>query len=189
MTGTLRRGSPSDDPDQPQDDRPDPVASPRDICAAQPWAKATLREIGLQVTRPRQLVLAALRGRERPVTAQDLHRELAAWLHDSGASERAPGVTTMYRALAVLAEHGVLHCFPQGRGVTAYRLCPPFRHHHLVCRSCGRVQEQPSGPTPDWVEALDTPGFAVEDYQAELVGLCAQCRDDRTEPHPDEPAS
>lgn len=96
----------------------------------------------------------------------------------------------MYRALAVLAEHGVLHCFPQGRGVTAYRLCPPERHHHLVCRCCGRVQEQPSGQTPDWVEALEVPdGFAIEDYQADLVGLCSACRPNPTGPRPNERAN
>lgn len=115
------------------------------------------------------------------MTAQELHQELATWLREGGAAKAVPGVTTMYRALPVLAEHGVLHCFPQGRGVTAYRWCPPIGHHHLVCRSCGRVQEQPSGPAPEWVETLDAPdGFTIEEYRADLVGLCAECLPNRT---------
>lgn len=180
----LRQQEPPDTTGSPADPTaarswasPDTPGLPADPSAARSWAQAVLREVGLQITRPRQLVLAALRGRERPLTAQDLHAELAVWQRESGTHEAVPGVTTIYRVLAVLAERGVLHCFPQDRAVTAYRLCPPGRHHHLVCRSCGRVQEQLSGPMRGWVEALDVPdGFAVEDYRAELVGLCAECR-------------
>jgi len=113
-----------------------------ELNVARPWAEQVLREVGLPVTRPRLLVLIALRERERPMTAQDLHWELGTWLRRDRA-RAAPGMTTVYRVLAALAERGVLHCFHHGGAVTAYRLCPPIRHHHLVCRCCGRVQEQP----------------------------------------------
>lgn len=144
---------------------------------ARPWATAVLREAGLKVTRPRVRVLTALRGRERPATARDLYNALATPANTTSRRETPPGVTTIYRALTALAERGLLHRFPQGRAVTAYRLCPPARHHHLVCRNCGRVQEQPPGPMPEWIATLAmTEGFTIEDYHAELVGLCARCR-------------
>jgi Fur family ferric uptake transcriptional regulator len=156
---------------------PDLAAGPFDLPATRSWATAVLRAAGLKVTRPRVLVLAALRGREKPVTARDLHNALAARVDTTSRRNTPPGVTTIYRALTVLAERGLLHRFPQGRAVTAYRLCPPAQHHHLVCRNCGRVQEQLPGPVPEWIETLaTTEGFAVEDYHAELVGLCARCR-------------
>jgi Fe2+ or Zn2+ uptake regulation protein len=144
-------------------------------------------------------VLVALRGRHRPVTAQDLHRELDTRVrqhttHGQHATHgqrgadgvRVPGLTTIYRVLAALAERGILHCFhPDGAAVTAYRLCAPVSHHHLVCRCCGRVDEQPPGPTREWAAHLATAnGFTVEDYHAELVGLCAACRPDTAQPHP-----
>jgi Fe2+ or Zn2+ uptake regulation protein len=160
----------------PRVDLADLDAAPPDL-PARPWATALLREAGLKVTRPRVLVLTALRGRERPVTARDLYDALATPANSASRREVPPGVTTIYRALTALAERGLLHRFPQGRAVTAYRLCPPSRHHHLVCRNCGRVQEQPPGPIPEWIATVaSAEGFTIEDYHAELVGLCVRCR-------------
>ena len=151
-------------------------AAPGDDVGGQGWAEGLLREIGLPVSRPRRLVLDALRGRDRPVTAQDLHWELKLRSRESSARGSAPGLTTVYRILAVLAERHVVHCFP-GDGQTAYRLCAPSRHDHLTCRSCGRVQEHPGGRTQEWVTRLGAEqGFAVDDYRTEVVGLCAACR-------------
>lgn len=166
MTETAQRGDLASLPDDSNQSIPD--SEPPSV---RPWATAMLREAGLKVTGPRVQVLTALRGLERPVTALDLHSALAT------GRDTAPGVTTIYRALTVLAERGLLHRFPQDRAVTAYRLCPQAQHHHLVCRNCGRVQEQPPGPVPEWIETLATAeGFAIEDYHAELIGLCARCQ-------------
>jgi Fe2+ or Zn2+ uptake regulation protein len=120
--------------------------------------------------------LAALRGRERPVTAQELHWELKLDHHTALPRHSAPGLSTVYRILAILADHELVHCFSRD-GQTAYRLCAPDRHDHLVCRCCGRVQEHPGGQTPEWVTRLVTEqGFTADDYQTEVVGLCAACR-------------
>lgn len=155
---------------------------PFDDITARAWAAQLLGEVGLGVTRPRVLVLAALRGRARPVTAQDLHWELGTHLRLGGSGGKVPGLTTVYRVLAMLTERDVLHCFHRDGGITTtYRLCEPARHDHLVCRCCGRVQEQPARPMDDWVaQSSAVDGFAVEDYHAELVGLCATCRPSST---------
>jgi Fur family ferric uptake transcriptional regulator len=154
--------------------------------STRPWAQALLRQAGLSVTRPRLLVLAALRDRRRPVTAQDLHRELKAAVRGPAGPDargETPGLTTVYRTLSALAGRGVLHCFHDGGAETAYRLCPPQHHHHLICRCCGQVQEQCPGAIRELVaELADAQGFAVEDYYAELVGLCAVCRPDAAMP-------
>src|SRR4051812_5915969 len=97
-----------------------------------------LRDAGLQSTRQRRRLLELLIGRERPATAQQLHAEL------SGAGTRI-GLTTVYRAVHVLAGAGLLHIFDSG-GETAYRLCGPGGPHHLVCRVCGLVTE--GSPVP-----------------------------------------
>lgn len=137
-----------------------------------------------------------MRGRQRPISAQDLHRELgtrprqhAPGAHHGADALRLPGLTTIYRVLTTLAERGILHCFhPAGGAVTAYRLCAPFSHHHLICRGCGRVEEQPPGPTREWAAQLATTnGLAVEDYHAELIGLCTASRPHTTQPQPLEP--
>jgi Fur family ferric uptake transcriptional regulator len=148
------------------------------------WAEDLLRRAGLPVSRPRRLVLAALRGRDRPVTAQDLHWELKLGSRAASARGRAPGLSTVYRILVILADHKLVHCFPRD-GQTAYRLCAPRRHDHLLCRCCGRVQEHAGDPNPEWVTRLVTEqGFAADDYRTEVVGLCAACRPDpAAQPH------
>jgi Fur family ferric uptake transcriptional regulator len=150
-------------------------ASARDNVGPDGWAAALLREVGLPVSRPRRLVLDALRGRERPVTAQDLHWELKLRSREPSARQTAPGLSTIYRILAILASHNVVHCFHRD-GQTAYRLCAPRCHDHLLCRCCGRVQEYPADQTRQWVNRLVVEeGFAVEGYRIEVVGLCAVC--------------
>lgn len=151
-------------------------AAPGDKSGSRGWAQSVLRQVGLPVSRQRRLVLDALRGRDRPVTAQDLHWELKLRSRESSAAGSAPGLTTVYRILAVLAQRNVVHCFA-GDGQTAYRLCAPGRHDHLLCRCCGRVQEYPGGRIQEWVNRLGAEeGFAVDDYRTEVVGLCAWCR-------------
>jgi Fur family transcriptional regulator, ferric uptake regulator len=140
------------------------------------WAQDLLRAAGLPLSRPRRLVLEALRGRDRPVTAQDLRWELKLRCRASSAARAAPGLTTVYRILALLAARNLVHRFYRD-GQTAYRLCPPRRHDHLLCRCCGRVQEYVGGQTQEWVNRLVAEeGFAADDYQTEVVGLCATCR-------------
>jgi Fe2+ or Zn2+ uptake regulation protein len=144
------------------------------------WASEMLEQAGLGATRPRTLVLGMLRHRARPVTAQELHAELTERLHSEQPGAKPPGLTTIYRVLAVLASHGLLHSFHRDPQTTAYRLCQPRDHHlHLMCRRCGLVRERPAPPLNRF---LATPaaddGFTIESYQAELVGLCATCQPD-----------
>jgi Fe2+ or Zn2+ uptake regulation protein len=66
-----------------------------------------------------------------------------------------------------------------GSSTTTYRLCRPTGHERLIRRRRGRIEEHPTGPVREWfAELSDTAGFTVEDYHAELVGLCANCRRD-----------
>jgi Fe2+ or Zn2+ uptake regulation protein len=73
-----------------------------------------LRDIGLPVSRLRRVVLDALRGRDRPVTTQDLHWELKQRSRARSAGRAAPGLSTVYPILAILADRNVVHCFHRG---------------------------------------------------------------------------
>jgi Fur family transcriptional regulator, ferric uptake regulator len=148
------------------------------------WAENLLRRAGLPVSRPRRLVLDALRGRDRPVTAQELHWELKLDSRAASTRHHAAGLSTVYRILAILAERNLVHCFHRD-GQTAYRLCAASRHDHLLCRCCGRVQEHAGDHTPEWFTQLVTEeGFTADDYRTEVVGLCATCRPDpAAQPH------
>lgn len=64
--------------------------APRDNSGSPGWVEGVLRQVGLPVSRLRRLVLDALRGRDRPVTAQDLHWELKLWTRQFSVAGSAP---------------------------------------------------------------------------------------------------
>ena len=129
-----------------------------------------LAEAGLRPTRQRLVILEAVAGERRPVTAQKLHRRLQ---EEPGG----PGLATVYRTLGALAGAGVLSTFPAGEGEVAYRLCVPGHHHHLICESCGTIVEIPSCEVEDWAAQVATRrGFSSRWHQADIFGLCPKCR-------------
>jgi Fur family ferric uptake transcriptional regulator len=114
-------------------------------------------------------VLQLLVGRERPVSAQQLHTELR-------ATGSRIGLTTIYRALQALAAAGLLHAFGW-EGETAYRFCGQDLHHHLVCRVCGLVAEGPPIPgIEDWLAEVSAErDFTPERHRVEVRGVCGAC--------------
>lgn len=131
---------------------------------------AVARMAGLRPTRQRAAIIRALAGRDRPVTAQELHSEI------SGRGVR-PGLATVYRTLGALAERGVAESFPAGEGEQAYRLCRPEHHHHLICESCGQVLTIPSCEVEGWATSVARRRrFTVSAHRADVYGVCEGCR-------------
>jgi Fe2+ or Zn2+ uptake regulation protein len=130
---------------------------------------AELRAAGLAPTAQRRAVLDALEGREHPATAQDIHALLR-------ANNHRVSVTTVYRALAALAEAGLVHVFALD-GERAYRHCATTPHQHLLCESCGLVQEYPSEPAHQLLAAaLADRDFTPDPQHTDVHGLCGACR-------------
>ncbi len=127
-----------------------------------------LERAGLRPTRQRVAVIDALRARPEAVTAQDLHHELR-------RSQGAPGLATIYRTLTALSTAGYLDTFTQ-EGEQAFRLCGPDHHHHLVCRSCGSVEEVGADAVETWVKRVARQRrFKVLGHTVDVYGLCAAC--------------
>jgi len=124
---------------------------------------------GLRPTPQRLAIIEALDGKDRPVTAQDLHEEV----RDRGG----PGLATVYRTLRALADAGTAETFSADAGEVAYKLCEDAHHHHLICESCGQVTTIPSCEVEDWASAVGRRrGFRVTGHRADVYGVCASCR-------------
>jgi Fur family ferric uptake transcriptional regulator len=116
-------------------------------------------------TEQRHAILEALRGSDRPVTAQELHGVLD-----------GVGLATVYRNLQRLADEGTADTLRRDNGEQAFLLCAGGHHHHLTCRVCGRVEEVRDCRLGDWARAVAAEhGFADVEHQAELVGVCGAC--------------
>lgn len=128
-----------------------------------------LRSAGLRVTSQRLAILAALQRRADAITAQDLYQDVR-------RTKSAPGLATVYRTLTALAEAGQVDTFARD-GEAAYRLCSAEHHHHLVCESCGSVQEVEADVIESWIKQVARrKGFRVTSHTADVFGVCADCR-------------
>jgi len=121
-------------------------------------------------TPQRQAVLDALAEVEDFRSAQEVHELLAG--RGSGI-----GLATVYRTLALYADHGLVDVLRREDGEAIYRRCSETHHHHLVCRSCGATVEVEGPAVERWTSAIAAEhGFADLSHTLEIVGTCADCR-------------
>ena len=129
---------------------------------------AALRGRGHRVTLPRLLVHRHLRRQERHMTAEQLHSELAPALPSLSPA-------TIYGTLDLLDELGFVRRVSTPRGTTVYdsRVAP---HHHVICRSCGRIEDIEAAVDSAAAErAARGAGFTVDHGQLQIIGLCSGC--------------
>lgn len=102
-------------------------------------------------------------------SVQDIHARLR-------SAGEPIGLATVYRAVAALAEDGVLDALRTDRGETLYRRCSTEHHHHLVCRDCGRAVEVAGPAVERWADQVAAEhGFADVRHMLEIVGTCTAC--------------
>jgi Fur family transcriptional regulator, ferric uptake regulator len=101
------------------------------------------------------------------------------------ADGRLPQSTT-YRNLALLEQVGVVHRVRGSDEFARFELAEEFtghHHHHLVCRSCGAVEDfeasrQVEQGLADAIGKFATStGFRAETHRLDLLGTCASCVD------------
>ncbi len=87
------------------------------------------------------------------------------------------GLTTVYRALELLGELGLVGRIHLDEGCHAYAQLRERGGHHLVCQGCHRVVDFPCAGLSELIEeTAQRTGFAVESHLLELVGTCPACQ-------------
>jgi Fur family ferric uptake transcriptional regulator len=132
------------------------------VTQAGPEQERPARRIG----RARRRVLDELGALEQPVTAEAL-------------AARVPDVhvSSVYRALAVLEEEGVVAHVHLGHGAAVYQLAEDAAGvRHLVCEVCGRHVVVPASVIESLRERLARDhGFVLDADHFALVGRCTSC--------------
>ena len=85
------------------------------------------------------------------------------------------GLATTYRTLELRRRTGSLHAL-SGEGRPAYVRCSPAHHHHLVCLSCGSVEDTELCATPSQRALTRKHGFRAESHELEIFGTCRACQ-------------
>lgn len=136
--------------------------------SADPPLRAELRAKGYRMTPQRQLVLEAV-GQIGHATPEQV---LAA----VQATAAGVNVSTVYRALSLLEELGLVRHTHLAHGASTFSLTSEGEHVHLVCRRCGGVQELPADKIDDLAaRLLQEHRFVLDVGHAALFGTCAAC--------------
>ncbi len=135
-----------------------------------------LREAGLRITRSRLELLDLL-------DTLGGHRSADELLAASRGRARPIPRATIYHILESLVRGGLVLVADAGPGPTLYEAAVDW-HHHLVCRSCGRVVDVPCLVGTKPCLSPDLPGALVEEAQVIFRGLCADCAARAPRPKP-----
>jgi Fur family ferric uptake transcriptional regulator len=130
------------------------------------------RRAGLRHAEARERVVGLLA--EEPCALSPVEIE-----HALRARGERTGLASIYRALELLAEHGLVERVPVGPGLTRFERSLPggeHHHHHLVCEQCGRlVAFDDPGLERAIARLSDRLGVRVEHHEVLLRGACSDC--------------
>jgi Fur family transcriptional regulator, ferric uptake regulator len=130
-----------------------------------------LKKAGLKVTLPRMKILEFLEeSNVRHQSAEEIYRSLL----DDGEEI---GLATVYRVLTQFEAAGLVerHHFESGQAV--FELSEKGHHDHIVCVSCGKVEEFYDEMIESRQrEVAAEKGYEVTDHSLTLYGKCPACQ-------------
>jgi Fur family ferric uptake transcriptional regulator len=128
-----------------------------------------IKTSGLKATLPRIKILEVFqKSTRRHMTAEDVYKTL---LNEGGDV----GLATVYRVLMQFEQAGLLSRNHFEGGKAVFELNEGKHHDHLVCMTCGRVEEffDPEIEARQRAVALSH-GFELQDHALALYGACTK---------------
>lgn len=144
--------------------------------------KKLLKQNGLKVTEQRIRILQVFSSYpDRHLTAEEIYEIVKTDFPEIG-------LATVYRTIQLLQELHLVDRVNLDDGFVRYEIGTvdtkemKHRHHHLICRKCGRIISFQD----DLLEGLErkifeTTGFLVWDHEVKLYGCCVECGGKRIE--------
>ena len=136
--------------------------------------RGKLSEGGYKMTPQRKEILQIFVEHTGHMSAEDVYKILR-------EKDSDIGLATVYRALDLLSELGILVRMDFGDGCARYELntVDPkiHHHHHLICLKCKKVIEFEE----DLLEMLEAyiekkSGFKIVNHEVKFFGYCSECR-------------
>jgi len=131
-----------------------------------------LRSVGQRLTANREALVATLTEAPRPLTIPEILD-----------TRQGLAQSSVYRNLVVLEEAGIVHRVVGAGEFARWELAEDLtgHHHHLICASCGRVEDVPASAGLERSVAAAaaavtrTTGFHTQRHRVDLVGVCREC--------------
>lgn len=127
------------------------------------------RAHGRKVTPQRQCIFRALEGDDGHPTAERVYATVRVEME-------TVSLKTVYQTLHELAELGEVAALDVGTGAVRFDPNVERPHHHLVCRSCGRIRDVFVDLPPIELPRDLVQGYDVEQREVVFRGLCGECR-------------
>jgi Fur family ferric uptake transcriptional regulator len=132
----------------------------------------TLRQAGLRHAEARERVIELLAAEACALSAVEIKSALE-------ANGGRVGLASIYRALDLLAEHGLVERVAVGPGLARFERSLPggqHHHHHLVCQECGRLVAFDDPALERAISGVSRRlGVRVEHHEVLLRGACEDC--------------
>ena len=128
-----------------------------------------LKSSGLKATLPRIKILEVFqRSTVRHMTAEDVYKLLL-------AEDADIGLATVYRVLMQFEQAGLLSRSHFESGKSVFELNEGQHHDHLVCLTCGRVEEFYDAEIERRQhEVASRHGFDLQDHALSLYAVCTK---------------
>ncbi len=126
---------------------------------------------GLKHSDQRREILSTFLKTEKHLTADELYRLVK-------KRNKSIGTATVYRTLKLLSESGLCREFRLDDGTARYEHLYGHDHHdHLICTSCGILEEVVDPEIEKLQEKLAIKrGFKISNHKMEIYGTCRKCR-------------
>lgn len=141
-----------------------------------------LRKAGMRVTPQRLAIAGLLRGSKAHPSPEMVYSDL---------KPEYPGLSlnTVYQTLHTLEDAGLLRRISMEENVHRYD-ANTAPHAHLVCRSCGRVDDADESVDPLlldlWQKEADLSKWDIHAMDCVFFGLCPECARTRQTVHKDD---
>lgn len=130
-----------------------------------------MKKAGINPTAQREIICNILiQNADQHFTAKDIER--------MGDDLGMPiSLSTIYRTLVLLEKRGIIikHNFHENDSAI-YEYAHKDVHHHLICKSCGKVIEITGLEPCDLHERLLHEGFHYTSYNLKIYGYCDACK-------------
>jgi Fe2+ or Zn2+ uptake regulation protein len=131
-----------------------------------------LHSVQQRYTKGREALVRVLAEARQPLSIPDI----------LAADPKVPQ-SSAYRNLAALQEAGVVRRIATTGGFARYELAEDLteHHHHLICTSCGNIEDFTAPASLERTlrrvtgEIAEDSGFQAEAHRLDLMGLCATC--------------
>ncbi|CAM3919632.1 transcriptional repressor [Cohnella lubricantis] len=121
------------------------------------------------LTAPRKLILDIVSESHDHPTASDIIDRLK---HQG----QTVAYATVYNSLRYLTDNGMIRELKLEGDASRYD-ARTEDHHHIVCTSCGRVDEILTGSPKNWLQEIEAEtGYTITEEQLLFKGVCAECR-------------